>query len=500
MFQYLEKFKKLPADLQSVVSSPQAMKTIDELEEKHGIELDVLAIKIMVKEISWNGLENFLAREHNLSPEEAGRLVEELEQKIFTPARDYLGINATAPAPSTAGRPVVVNEPVRQASVPVPAPAVKNEQTPFKIKSVKLSKEDINKVIPARIASAAAPIKEPELDPGGSVISAIDEIMMEAANLAGISQKDGDRIRRLKNVIKIFIKGVRDKFDTEEALIKPLAAGGLALSKEQAGKIINLAEKERKHRVPKKLISQPLRSPLDSLFEVQDVDYDFNSFKKPGAAAQSGPVEDKSFRELIAENQSRPDIGAKTKEDDDQTKLFQNRTRPLVISPEKIKEAEEKVEAKKKNAALISRQAEITKGKDLLVHVRRPIISFDKNKPRLDDIIKPISRLQGPVEELANMNIINFRRLSADPEAAAGRLKNKIDLLEEESFTKRQQGVNAWQHSPIYKMYIDLGRQSIDNSRPVEELIKEKGSAGDKNILTIEEFNAILELNKALRV
>ena len=94
MFSYLEKFKKLPKELQAIVSSPQATGIINELEEKYGIELASLAIKIMVKEISWKGLENVLVSEHNLTQEQAVQLKQELEQKIFYQVTKYLGIQS----------------------------------------------------------------------------------------------------------------------------------------------------------------------------------------------------------------------------------------------------------------------------------------------------------------------------------------------------------------------------------------------------------------------
>ena len=124
----------------------------------------------------------------------------------------------------------------------------------------------------------------------------------------------------------------------------------------------------------------------------------------------------------------------------------------------------------------------------------------DPTKPQVNDIIKPTTRrIQGPVEELANMDLINFNRIGDDPQMIINTIKSKIDLLEQESYTKRQQGINAWRRSPVYTMYLSLGEQSIHEGKPIETIIKEKIDQG-KMILTYKQFQTIGELNGKLKV
>src|SRR3989339_1298675 len=94
MFSYLEKFKNLSPDLREAVSSARATQVISELEKKYGIDLDALVIKIMVKEVSWSGLAEFLVQEHHLSSGQAEVLQAELAERLFKPAEQYLGISA----------------------------------------------------------------------------------------------------------------------------------------------------------------------------------------------------------------------------------------------------------------------------------------------------------------------------------------------------------------------------------------------------------------------
>ena len=118
-------------------------------------------------------------------------------------------------------------------------------------------------------------------------------------------------------------------------------------------------------------------------------------------------------------------------------------------------------------------------------------------RPSLDDV-KFVRKLVGPVEELETMTIIDFRRISADPKLAAKKIKEKIILLEKELYTKRAEGIAAWHKSEVSRFYRLLGQASMAEGRSIEQIIAERQQAG-KPTLTIDEFNAIMELNKELR-
>jgi hypothetical protein len=109
-----------------------------------------------------------------------------------------------------------------------------------------------------------------------------------------------------------------------------------------------------------------------------------------------------------------------------------------------------------------------------------------------------VGRLTGPVEELRNITLADFRRLSADPVEACRRLKDKLDLLEEQAYSRRVDGVKAWQESSVYKMYLDVIMASFAGGRTLTAIIGEKQSAGQES-LTEREVRAIMELNKTFK-
>lgn len=119
-------------------------------------------------------------------------------------------------------------------------------------------------------------------------------------------------------------------------------------------------------------------------------------------------------------------------------------------------------------------------------------------KPVVDDVRLQPSMLMGPIDELHVMDLTEFRRLSTNPAQAASRIKDKIDLLAEESVIKQAEGIQAFKESPLNKLYLDLGNQSIATGQAVIDIIDSLLQRGTPT-LTVEEFNAISDLNKQIR-
>jgi hypothetical protein len=127
-------------------------------------------------------------------------------------------------------------------------------------------------------------------------------------------------------------------------------------------------------------------------------------------------------------------------------------------------------------------------------------------KPLMSDVVakanlapsKEKAVLTGPVQELENMLLSTFRRYGNTASERAQKLLQKINTLEKESVTKKTMGIAAWRKSPVYKLYLDLGASSLIKGQEVSQMIAEQKAAGQE-VLTIEEFNAIGDLNKLLR-
>ncbi|MFH1890245.1 MAG: hypothetical protein ABIJ91_01620 [Candidatus Kuenenbacteria bacterium] len=108
-----------------------------------------------------------------------------------------------------------------------------------------------------------------------------------------------------------------------------------------------------------------------------------------------------------------------------------------------------------------------------------------------------IHQAMGPVEEIKALTLDNFRKLGKNPDEAADRIAEKINLLEDESIVKKADGIKAWQSSSVYGLYLLIGSASIAEKTTVEEIIV-KRKQENKSYLTYEEFDAIADLNRRL--
>lgn len=139
--------------------------------------------------------------------------------------------------------------------------------------------------------------------------------------------------------------------------------------------------------------------------------------------------------------------------------------------------------------------AKPTTKKSFLPKLRRSRL---QKKPIIDDVKLQPAMVMSPIDELRAMDVIEFRRLSPDPLQASARLKDKIELLGEESVTKQAEGIQAFKESPLNMQYLDIGNESIASGESMETIIHRMSSQGTAS-LTETEFNAVADLNRQLR-
>ncbi len=118
--------------------------------------------------------------------------------------------------------------------------------------------------------------------------------------------------------------------------------------------------------------------------------------------------------------------------------------------------------------------------------------------PKMQDIRKTALHLTGPAEELRNMNLQDFRRLSSNSEEACRKLNDKVLLLDEQSYADRAEGVKAWQESPLYKLYLSILNESFGGGGGVSAVIRARETS-NKESLTEAEVRAIMVLNRKLK-
>ncbi|MCD4704756.1 hypothetical protein K8R66_01635 [bacterium] len=121
----------------------------------------------------------------------------------------------------------------------------------------------------------------------------------------------------------------------------------------------------------------------------------------------------------------------------------------------------------------------------------------DSSRRKMSDI-KTKEKVISPIEELSQVSITVFRRLSNNPVEAAQKIINKISSFERESYMRKAKAIQNWRQSEVYKMYISLGRGSMESGISIEKIIEQKILANEK-VLSIDEFKAISDLNKKIK-
>jgi hypothetical protein len=115
---------------------------------------------------------------------------------------------------------------------------------------------------------------------------------------------------------------------------------------------------------------------------------------------------------------------------------------------------------------------------------------------KVTDIRAP--RLAGPIEQIHRLTLVEFRRLSKEPAKAVQKILDQVALLEEEGYDRKSQAVSAWRASPLYRQYLSLNQEALTRGLSVEDVIRQKLAAGEQ-VITVEDLQAILDLNAKLR-
>ena len=394
MLEYLKKFNALPAEVKAKVSSKEAIAAIEALEKKYQVALAALVMKVMVKEVALGELAVYLVKE-NLGKIRAEELARELKEKIFS------FLDAQTPAAKGASFFFSADDEAEIREL------AKNIGQPAKIE------EPVVPVVP--------------------VERKLEEVIRRAQiNFGSVELAD-----RFSQILKTYLRGIRNRLETKMTLVKPFLNGGLSFDHDSAEKVMVLADKAIKAK-PGETMAPPPKIKLPELAAIgREAAYDFSRLKKLDTGHEL-PAPPKPAAPPAAAGQM-----------------------PLI---------KRRFEAENLSQS---------------------------TKARIEDV-KFVPKVMGLIDEIKYLDLTAFRRLGGDPFKTAEKIKSKLALLEEESYGKRLEGIKAWRLSPIFKLYLALGGLSISANKPIDVIIEERKLAGGE-YLTADEFRAIMDLNKNLR-
>ncbi len=130
----------------------------------------------------------------------------------------------------------------------------------------------------------------------------------------------------------------------------------------------------------------------------------------------------------------------------------------------------------------------------------RPTLQRNRvlERPKLADITKP-SRTFGPAEEMRSLTLAEFRRLGQGAGESTRKLLDKFRHLQQESFQLWADAISGWRQSDIYRLYLEMGRQSLEENIAITEIVQRR-ARNNQPYLSEHEFTAVADLNRLLQV
>lgn len=448
MFDYLQKYQKVPTEIKAKLDTAEVHEIIRRLEEKYRISLSVTLIKIIVKDIRLSDLTFYLIDKNGLDKETAQKLVAEIQVNILSRVQDYLSKPLSEPVNIEK---VINNYSVEKTSIP---PETNNHSSD----DLELS---LNKLV-----SHQSFLKKPI------------------------------ELSRWRQVAKTFLLGVRNQKALTDFLTKPFVEGGLGLSSQQSEELINslLTIKQNLDQQARQQINiQPPNNSIDQLINqaaTQDFESDLLvSLKK---IDQKPRLDLNTETELPAGNLNEPKLLAPIEDVKPEIKDPANNQPPLIETKEVIEETKKEENKKIEPAALKSTNPTMVSPLD------QRATDTKTGKIRMDDVRFEPKTLT-PIDELATIGLRKFRYLGANADERAKKIKEKIDLLAEYGYGKKLQGIDAWRHSPLNMLYLKIGQLSIASEQTAEQILNEQVNHSQEENLTFDEFKAIMNLNKQIR-
>ncbi|MFH1662108.1 MAG: hypothetical protein ABIA02_03360 [Candidatus Falkowbacteria bacterium] len=487
MLNYLKKYQELPKDLRDKMSNPAVVSVISELEKKYNISLATFIMKVMVKEIAISDVVKYFIDEFKIEKDKAEQLEKDLKEKVFSGISNYLNIDLILE-----GKEELKEEKEQKSQMFNVLP--NNGDKPAVVDNSFFSKEDEEEI---KQLSKKIGDKEKNILHENSIDEKLDKIIKETQ----INFGSEELVNRLKSILKTYVRGIRGRVDVKQTLMKPLTLGGLDVDPDATGKILKAVDNDLKNlgefavtqgskeiKPPEKIKTPDIeKEKTQSLKNIgaRDVDYDLKSLK-PLKTYENTEIGGKELINKLDEKKKlAPLLPAVQKKDKQQYKKINSFFMPPATTVKYSKKAEEEKPI-----------AEIKQ-----IDARRLV--KDSGKIKMEDV-KPViekkftPKVMGPVDELGYMDLTNFRRIDINPKKTSEKIKETIKLLEEESYTKRLDGIKAWRNSPVNKIYLEMGQESIGEAKPISAIIETRGREG-KEFLKEDEFNAVADLNKELR-
>ncbi len=314
--------------------------------------------------------------------------------------------------------------------------------------------------------------KKQEEDPN----KALHEVLAKTIDEVGLDLSDADFKNRLEKVVETRLRNVRDAYATRDLLGRAKESGGLELKGAELADVSVTIERYAKEYQAAEAAKVKTERPI--------MRHTAREQKKEGVAEQEAHALAKRYAEMTGkapDQQVHPaaPTGART---------------TLATSVEEhIAGQHDKIDTAKVKEAVENMAKEMPPARPI-AH-SHATIPGKQGKPQMTDV-RFAPKLTGPLDELAQMNLQKFRRLSKDPTHATTKIKDLVALLTDQGMERHIEAVHAWRQSPMQQQYMQLMREAVATGKGITEVLSTKTG---EDVFTSEELLALMKLNDELR-
>lgn len=512
MFDYLQQFNKLPKELKDKVSSPRAMEILSSLEKKYNVNLAMLVMQVMVKQLLFKDLPAHFTTEMGLNLEQGKALTKELQEKIFFSVATYLGLR---PDSIISPEEKELEQLMKDNNIVLPS-----QYLLARCRNILLT---YRKGVRSKIDTRAA-LEKTVVQGGLGLDSAVAEKLLRlldgkleigkesikqeiATTPVKLAQSDIDKLINNQEAASAYnfkntlAKGelkvpaaLADKFKLNTPKLDP------SHELEAPDEILSLEAPEEKAEEKNEPVIKDENKPVAVVKEELATNTE-NIKKEVVATKETVKVENDLEPVLVPEHKEealstlvpKEEINTSFKKPKSSSK---NKSNSLFSKLFKSSEKTQKVHVSPLVGMKSSHLEAMVKAASLEAQMKSRPAAASESRPRIEDVkVKP--KMMGPLDELRYLDLVNFRRLGDTPEDITKKIVRKIKLLEKDGYDRMIQGVQAWRQSPVNRTYIRLVQDAVNQGLTIDDVLEAK-TAEQKDTLTKEELMAIVSMNSEL--
>ncbi|MDD2680544.1 MAG: hypothetical protein PHE20_00390 [Patescibacteria group bacterium] len=531
----MQQFNKLPKELREKVSSPAAMDVLSSLESKYQVNLAMLVMQIMVKQVLMKDLTAYLITEMSLSSEQAQSLNQELQEKILFSVATYLGLKI---APPLSPEDKELEQLMKDNAIILPSSDLMS-----RCRQIILT---YRKGVRTKMDTRAA--LERNINQGGLGLDAVTaERLLRALDLPVKPQLPVAEMPKASAELSNLI----DQQEGAAYNLKSAIASGQIKTPPALVNKFKQTVLDTKHEIEATEDELEIAAPKPRLLLQEEKDNTPEKTVKPNDDVKTQLESEKDLKSINPEAQTEVKIlepsipsvpitpivthdseparplssGIDSETDEDRAAKFAVATnaklktesiealKPVAATNTNFKKepselsglwaklfkekASVAMAAKNKANSLSSNHLEeaVREAVQASTQSSRPAASSD-SRTRIEDV-KFRPKVMGPLEELRYLDLVNFRRLGATPKDITTKIVNKIHLLEKDGYDRMVEGVKAWRQSPVNRLYIRLAQEAVVSGLTLKEAVA-KRQADQKESLSMAELEAIVAMNNQL--